>query len=43
MYQISHTHHQFLSIYSGLHVSALNVSHHQAFCKRWYRKNYILH
>jgi hypothetical protein len=31
MYQVSHTQHQFLSIYSRLRVSAVIASHHQAF------------
>ena len=31
MYQVSHTQHQFLFIYSRLRVSAVIASHHQAF------------
>jgi len=34
MYQISHTQHQFLPIYSRLHVSGLTGSHHLAFYRR---------
>ena len=34
MYQISHTQHQFLPIYSRLHVSDLTGSHHLAFYRR---------
>jgi hypothetical protein len=43
MYWVIHTQHYFYKFYSRLHVSAVIASHHQAFCKSWYRKNYKLH